>query len=96
MAWLVRVSLDSSLLVYIVCKCIPEFARGVKLLLVGQCLAMLIFILVMFNLTPFFNVITSVAVIVLTSIWGINVVVAMCRAEGIHNISGIRKLLIEN
>ena len=95
-AWLVRVSLDSSLLVYIVCKCIPEFARGVKLLLVGQCLAMLIFILVMFNLTPFFNVITSVAVIVLTSIWGINVVVAMCRAEGIHNISGIRKLLIEN
>lgn len=95
-AWLVRVSLDSSLLVYIVCKCIPEFARGVKLLLVGQCLAMLIFILVMFNLTPFFKVITSVAVIVLTSIWGINVVVAMCRAEGIHNISGIRKLLIEN
>jgi len=95
-AWLMRVSLDSSLLIYIVCKCIPEFARGVKFLLIGQCLAVLTFTLVMFTLTPFSKIIVSVSVIVLTSIWGVNVLVAMCRAEGIHNIAAIRKLLIEN
>ena len=95
-AWLVRASLDSGLLGLIVCKCMPEFSSGIKYLLLGQCLAMIFFALVMFALTPFSKMIVCLAVMLLTAIWGFNMLVAMCREKGIDNFTDLRKLLNEN
>lgn len=96
LAWLVRAILDTGLLAWIVCKCLPEFAAGMKTALVGQLLATLLFMMVLLMPSLLSRAIVSASVIVLTSAWGIMLLLALCRAHGIHNLSSIRKLLNES
>jgi O-antigen/teichoic acid export membrane protein len=95
-AWLVRVIFDNALLGWIVCKCLPEFASVMKTALVGQLLAMLLFLMALLMPSLLSRVILSASVIILTSVWGTMLLVNLCRAHGIDNLSSIRKLLNES
>ena len=95
-AWLVRAVLDTGLLAWMVCKCLPEFTRGMKVAFVGQLLAMVLFIGAMLMPSLWSRVVVSASVIVLTILWGMMLLLALCRTHGVHDLSSIRKLLNES